>query len=172
MTRIFTALICLVLLSSSAFAFEVQQVKVQGKTITNQLDELSSERMAQTSLPIAKGEFWDKLFKCKILFDNKTHLYSVKMTDEIKALDGKIVQIQGFMYPLSMEEKQTHILLSKRTPVCFFCPPGEPNEILDVQLAKPTELNSDLVTIEGRFSLMDQKEEGIFFALKDAKVVK
>jgi hypothetical protein len=172
MTRILAAFICFVLLTPNAQAFEVQQVKVKGKTITNQLDEISSERMAQTSLPIAKGEFWDKLFKCKIVFDNKTHLYSVKTTDEIKALAGKTVQITGFMYPLSMEEKQQHILLSKRTPVCFFCPPGEPNEILDVQLAKPTEISSDLVTIEGRFEMTDQKEEGIFFVLKDAKLVK
>jgi hypothetical protein len=168
MIKYWLAIFCV--LAVPAMAFEIQ--KMPSKTIQDQLDEITTERMSQDKLPIAKGEFWDKLWKCKIHFDHKTQLYTAKVTDEVKALNGKTVQIPGFMYPLSFEEKQNHILLSKRTPVCFFCPPGEPNELLDVQLAKPTPINSDLVTLEGTFELTNRAEEGIFFVLKDAKLVK
>jgi len=163
-------LLILLILAGPVFAFDTKQLP--NKTISDQLDEVSAERQAQTSLPVAKDGFWDKLFQCKVTYTNKTHDYSVKLTDEVKKLSGTIVRIPGFMYPLSFEEKQTKILLSKRTPVCFFCPPGEPNEVLYVELAKPTPLNNDLITIEGRFELTNRKEEGIFFVLKDAKLVK
>ena len=56
---------------------------------------------------------------------------------KVKALVGKEVTISGFILPLESTEKFKHFILSKRTPTCPFCPPGEPNEIVDVMLDKP-----------------------------------
>ena len=138
----------------------------------NPQGEIAGERKAQNALPTAKDPLWDKLYQCKISFSNTNHKFSVKLTDDVKALNGQTVTLKGFMYPLSFEEKQKTILLSKRTPVCFFCPPGEPNELLSVEFAKSETLSSDVVTLKGTFVLENKQDEGIFFALKDASVVK
>ncbi len=132
--------------------------------------EVAGERKAQNALPTAKDPLWDKLYQCKISFNNNDHKFSVKLTDEIKALNGKTVMLKGFMYPLDFQEKQKTILLSKRTPVCFFCPPGEPNELLYIEFAKPEKLTGDPITLEGTFELENKQEEGIFFALKNTKI--
>lgn len=100
--------------------------------------------------------------------DEKTGTYSATFPDDVKKLNGQTVKISGFMLPLENSEKFTHFLLSKRTPTCFFCPPGEPNEIIEVFAQKPTEWADNLVTYQGQMNLIQGKEMGIFFQLKNA----
>jgi hypothetical protein len=91
------------------------------------------------------------------------------MPDEVSALDGHKVTITGFMLPLESSEKFTHFLLSKRTPTCPFCPPGEPNEVIDVTATKPVEWAEDAVKVTGIFGLMDDRKFGMFFKLTKAE---
>lgn len=126
------------------------------------------ERSAQDALPIAKDALWDTLTKTKIKVDEKKGLYNATFPDEVKKLNGQTIKISGFMVPLESEEKFSHFLLSKRTPTCFFCPPGEPNEIIEVYSEKPTEWLEELVTYEGKFELIDNKEMGVFFKMTGA----
>lgn len=128
----------------------------------------SDERSAQDALPKAKDALWDTLYKTKVKVDDKTGTYSATFPDEVKKLNGQTVKISGFMLPLENTEKFKHFLLSKRTPTCFFCPPGAPNEIIEVYADKPTEWIEDLVTYEGKFELMDNKEMGVFFKMSEA----
>lgn len=134
-------------------------------TITGQP---SDERAAQDGLPKAKDRLWDTLYKTKVKIDDKTGTYSATFPDEVRQLNGQTVKISGFMLPLENSEKFTHFLLSKRTPTCPFCPPGAPNEIIEVYAARPTEWAEDLVTYEGKFELMENKEMGVFFKMTDA----
>lgn len=128
----------------------------------------SEERAAQDSLPKSKDALWDTLYKTKVKVDEKDGTYSATFPDEVKRLDGQTIKISGFMLPLENSEKFSHFLLSKRTPTCFFCPPGAPNEIIEVYTTKPTEWVEDLVTYEGKFELMENKEMGVFFKLTEA----
>ncbi len=128
----------------------------------------TDERKAQDSLPKAKDALWDTLYKTEVKVDDKTGTYSAIFPNEVKKLNGQTVKISGFMLPLESTEKFTHFLLSKRTPTCFFCPPGAPNEIIEIYAAKPTEWIEDLITYEGKFELMENKEMGVFFKLSDA----
>lgn len=126
------------------------------------------ERSAQNTLPMAKDALWATLGKTKITVDEQKGLYNATFPDEVKKLNGQTVKISGFMVPLESDEKFTHFLLSKRTPTCFFCPPGEPNELIEVFSQKPTEWLEDLATYEGKFELVDDKEKGIFFKMTHA----
>lgn len=128
----------------------------------------SDERSVQDALPKAHDALWDTLYKTKIEVDKKTGDYSATFPNEVQKLNGQTIKISGFMLPLENSEKFTHFLLSKRTPTCFFCPPGEPNEIIEVYAAKPTEWVEDLVTYEGKFQLTRNKENGIFFRMLNA----
>jgi hypothetical protein len=128
----------------------------------------SDERSVQDTLAKAHDVLWDTLYKTKIEVDEKNGNYSAIFPNEVQKLNGQTIKISGFMLPLENSEKFTHFLLSKRTPTCFFCPPGEPNEIIEVYATKPTEWAEDLVTYEGKFELTRNKQTGIFFRMLNA----
>lgn len=129
-----------------------------------------TERQAQDLLPRSNDPTWDVLARTEVGYDDNTGLYSAKMPKEVTALDGQNVTITGFMLPLESSEKFTHFLLSKRTPTCPFCPPGEPDEVIDVTVVEPVEWAEDAVKVTGTFGLMDDRELGMFFKMTKAKV--
>jgi hypothetical protein len=128
-----------------------------------------AERRAQDKLPKSTDPMWDVLGKTKIHLNEKKGLYSATFPPEVKALVGKQVTIVGFMLPLEATEKFHHFILSKRTPTCPFCPPGEPNEIVDVWVDTPIAWNEDIVRVTGTFELMNNPELGLFFKLAKAQ---
>lgn len=150
-------------------AFGLCGFTTQGNT--DAIGQPKDERTAQDALPKSKDPMWAVLGKTVIHLDKKEWHYSAEYSPEVKALVGKKITISGFVLPLENTEKFTHFLISKRTPTCFFCPPGEPNEIVDVTLAKAVTWEKDMVTVEGVFGLMDNAELGVFFKL-DGAVVK
>lgn len=143
--------------------------KVEEKPLVELLQP-ADERKAQDALPKSHHVLWDTLIKTEIHLDAKKGLYSATYPEEVKALVGKEMTISGFMLPLEATEKFTHFLLSKRTPTCAFCPPGEPDEIIDVWLEKPTKWDDNLITITGTFTLINNPEFGLFFKLDKAKL--
>ena len=92
----------------------------------------ADERAAQDLLPMSQDPLWSVLAKTKILIDEQQGLYDAEFPEDVKHLDGQPVTVTGFMLPLEASDEFRHFLLSKRTPTCPFCPPGEPNEIVDV----------------------------------------
>lgn len=130
------------------------------------------ERKAQDTLPMSKDPVWETLQKTKIIVDQKKGYYSAKFPAAVKSMAGKQLTVSGFMLPLESKDKFKHFLLSKRTPTCPFCPPGEPNEIMDVWMANPISYTDDMVTVKGKFELMNDKEMGLFFKLKSASLAK
>jgi len=135
-------------------------------------DQPPGERKAQDQLPQSKNPLWGRLAKCASHFDTKTALYTIALSPEVKAMDGQTVTANGFVLPLDGSDKTRHFLLTKRTPVCMYCPPGEPNEVIEVTSKQAVDWNDDMVTLKGRFTLVNDGEKAIFFALKDAEAVK
>ena len=78
---------------------------------------------------------------------------------------GKSFKIQGFMLPLEMAERTRRFLLSPYTPVCFYHPPAEPNEVIEVFLDRPIRAGYHLVEVEGTLALTDNGEKGLFFQI-------
>jgi uncharacterized protein len=132
-------------------------------------DQPPGERNAQDQLPQSKDPLWGKLARCPSQYDTKTSLYAITLTPEVKALDGTDVTTQGFVLPLDGLDNTKHFLLTRRTPVCLFCPPGEPNEVIEVHAKKAVAWGDDMVTLKGRFKLVNDGEKAIFFTLDDAE---
>ncbi len=132
----------------------------------------SEERKAQEALPKSSHPLWKMLQQLKINYDKKSGIYSATYNDAIKSMVGKEIEITGFMLPLEPAEKFKHFLLSKRTPTCFFCPPGTPNEVIDVWMEKPIKWYEEPIKIKGRFALTNQQNLGLFFKIESARLVK
>lgn len=140
-----------------------------GKTVFAQ--EIKAERKAQNSLPRSRDPLWPKLRACKVILNEKSGLYSLMPTPDIKQLQGQTVRIKGFVLPLDGEDRTQHFLIGINTPVCLYHPPGEPNEVIEVQSLKPVQWSENQVTIEGIFGLINKREMGVFFSLTKARQV-
>jgi len=128
--------------------------------------ELRQERIAQQSLPKSGDPLWKVLRTTRITEDKRTGFYSAIHSPAVLALAGTTVSVTGFMLPIEQARETNHFLVSRRTPVCFFCPPGEPNEVVEVRTRKPRPAGYDQVKVTGRFSLADNGEKGLFFRIE------
>lgn len=113
-----------------------------------------------------EDQIWKSFAKCKVKL-NKDFSFSITFIPSVKAMNGKVTTISGYMLPLESTEKFTHFLLSRRAFTCAFCSPGEPNEIVEVFSTKPVMWKEDLVTVTGTLVLLNAGE-GIFFQMKNA----
>lgn len=134
--------------------------------------DLKKERAYQNGLPRSRDPIWPKLRACKVSFSNKTGLYSLTPTPDIKAMAGKLIKVRGFILPLDGLDLTKHFLLGVNTPVCLFHPPGEPNEVIEARSTKPVRWTENQISIEGQFNLIKNAEMGVFFSMSQAKQVK
>ena len=131
--------------------------------------ELSAERALQRTLPTARHPTWDRLRATRVHIDEATQLYRAIHPPEVRAMSGRRVTVRGYMLPLESAERTTHFLLSPYTPVCFFHPPAEPNEVVEVRTVRPIEAGYHLVEVTGRFALQDDGEKGLFFQIGEGR---
>lgn len=152
----------LTLLTVMAVTCAMREVKMPVKP---EMSQPAGERAAQELLPQSRNPLWQKLFACKIGYDNRKGLYSIVLTPEVKAMAGKTVTLSGFVLPMDGSDRTKHFLLTRRTPVCMFCPPGEPNEVVEVVIRRAVNWTDRLVTVTGTLVLINNGENGIFFKI-------
>ena len=129
------------------------------------LGQPADERAAQNKLPHAQSPVWAKFLASKVSYNNRTGLYSIAVTPEVKDLAGKPVTINGFVLPLDGSDHTSHFLLTRNTPVCMFCPPGEPNEVVEVISPHPILWTDKIVSVTGPLKLINNGEKGMFFQI-------
>lgn len=125
----------------------------------------ADERAVQNKLPHAQSPLWAKFLASKVRYNNRTGLYSIAVTPEVKALAGKPVTVSGFVLPLDANDHTSHFLLTRNTPVCMFCPPGEPNEVVEVIAPHPILWTDKIVSVTGPLKLINNGEKGMFFQI-------
>jgi hypothetical protein len=128
--------------------------------------EIRQERKVQQSLPMSVDLLWKVLRTTRISEDKRTGFFSAVHPPAVRALAGTTVSVTGFMLPIEQARQTSHFLVSRYTPVCFFCPPGDPNEVVEVRTRKPRPAGYDRVKVTGRFSLADNGEKGLFFRIE------
>jgi hypothetical protein len=133
--------------------------------LPHQTTEIRQERQVQKDLPQAGDPLWKVLRTTKVSGDAKTGLFIADHSAQVKALAGKTLTLSGFMLPLEQSDTTRHFLISRYTPVCFFCPPGDPNEVVEVRLRRPIQAGYSLVKVTGVFSLANNGEKGLFFRI-------
>ena len=130
----------------------------------------ADERALQDRLPQSHDALWSTLIKSKVAYNNRTGMYSISLSPAIRALANQQVTATGWVLPLDGSDHTKHFLLTRRTPVCMFCPPGEPNEVAEVVSATPIPWTDKLVRVSGVFSLVNNGEKGIFFKINASAI--
>ena len=113
---------------------------------------------------------WQQLKETKISIAPKTGQYFAAIPPAIQAMNGKPVTLSGYLVPIELAMETHHFLLSKRAPTCPFCPPGEPNEVVEVFSKQPMPWRDSFVTITGTMNLTDNPETGVFFQIKEGVI--
>ena len=132
-------------------------------------DIICQERRTQQNLPHSPDPIWPILKKCRVTLDRASGTYQLVPTPEVQAMAGKQVRVGGFVVPLDGSDQTKDFLIGVNTPVCFYHPPGDPNEVLEVQSDRPITWDDKPTTIQGTFSLIDNGEMGVFFKLVKAR---
>jgi len=128
------------------------------------------EAAAQKLLPKVRDALWSKLIKCEVSYDDKSDVYSIRVTPEVKALDGQTVTVRGFVLPMDGSDRTKHFLVSRNTPVCMYCPPGQPNEVIEVRSTQAIEWTDKITTVTGKLRLINDGEKALFFKIENAQV--
>ena len=136
---------------------------------TAQVQE-AGERSAQARLPQGKTALWSTLRTTRIGMNEARGVFTATHSPAVKALVGRTVTLAGFVMPLDAASRGNHFLLSKYTPVCAFCPPGEPNEVVEITTARPIAYTAKLVSVTGTFALENNGDNGLFFKMASATV--
>ena len=108
----------------------------------------------------------------KISKDNFGQLYVPVFSDNIKKLEGKVVEADGYIIPFEGMFKPNHIILSSLPLAeCFFCGSGGPETVMEVMLTNPIKYTSKRVKVKGRLTLNADDPEKLMYILKDAQLI-
>jgi hypothetical protein len=108
----------------------------------------------------------------KISKDNFGELYVPVFSDNIKKLEGKVVEADGYIIPFEGMFKPNHIILSSLPLAeCFFCGSGGPETVMEVMLTNPIKYTSKRVKMKGKLTLNANDPEKLMYILKDAQLI-
>ena len=118
---------------------------------------------------------WDELMNLEVTVETLAALQSVfhvSYPDSLKAKDGTVVRIRGFMYPLEAGETHTYFLLSALPPSCPFCLPASARGLVEVTCDEGVRYTLEPVLLEGRFELLEEDDAlgtGLHYRLNNAR---
>ena len=119
-------------------------------------------------------EIWKSLSEVtyKISQDNFGEVYDPVVSEDIKKLEGKVVEADGYIIPFEGMFKPTHIILSSLPLAeCFFCGSGGPETVMEVMLSSPIKYTSKRVKVRGKLTLNTADPEKLMYILKEAVLV-
>lgn len=135
--------------------------EIPGHTIHNQ---------APDAPPAALS--WEELMALEVRVETPAPLqtvFHVSYPDSLKARDGAVVRIKGFMYPLEAGEAHTYFLLSALPPSCPFCLPASSRGLVEVRCDEGIRYTLEPVLLEGRFELLEDAATGLHYRLDNAR---
>ena len=134
---------------------------------TDHRPELQASPLPQ----MMKGSLWETL--ATVSYDPYAPTFVPIFSDTLNKMNGKYVELVGFMIPLSAQKKQARFVL---TPYslggCSFCAGGGgPESLVDIRPSKPVDFTYYPVTITGRLELLQKDPSELFFRISKAEVV-
>ena len=97
-------------------------------------------------------------------------MYAPVFSDTLKKLDGKLVEVEGFVIPF--DETGKEIALSANPfASCFFCGKGSPASVMSMKLAKPgKKYKMDaFLKFTGRLRLNYSNPKEFYYVLEKAE---
>ena len=98
--------------------------------------------------------------------------YRPKFSEKIKKLDTKEILVQGYMFPLEQDDKQSLFLLGPFPLSCPYHPHTQSNLLIEVHADKPVLFSYDAINIRGKLELVPKDDEyNMFYRLKNAVLI-
>ncbi len=108
----------------------------------------------------------------KISEDQFGELYVPVFSENIKKLEGKVVEAEGYIIPFEGMFKPEHIILSSLPLAeCFFCGSGGPETVMEVMMANPIKYTSKRVKVRGKLTLNAKDPEKLMYILKEGQLI-
>lgn len=120
------------------------------------------------------GEFAKTKFEPKYYEKLGEYIFYPSFSNQLKALVGKEITLEGFYVPYAPEDGNYIILSKYPNNQCFFCGVGGPESVTEVFL-KDTSLKfhvDDVVTVKGKLKLNTDDIDHMNFIITDAVIVK
>ncbi len=130
--------------------------------------------LAQTPKFDAWNEFAKTKFEPKYYEKLGEYLFFPTFSDNLKALEGKEITMEGYYVPFAPEEGNYIILSKYPMSQCFFCGGGGPESIAEVTFkgSTPKFQVDDLITVKGKLKLNASDIDHVNFILEEAVLVK
>ena len=95
-----------------------------------------------------------------------------KFSESVKEMDGKEVQIRGFIIPVDIVQDY-YVLSANQYSSCFFCGQAGPESVMEIQMIKKYEgLRMDqVITYKGTLKLNVDDIYQLNYILEDAEIV-
>jgi len=93
----------------------------------------------------------------------------------VKALEGKQMEVEGFIIPLTGKVEQSHFMLSRYPQsMCFFCGAAGPETAMQVFMAEEVKVayTDEKITVRGTLHINDKDANNPLYTLSDATVIK
>ncbi len=117
---------------------------------------------------------WPKLIDINVVVrsDQYGEYDAPVFTNAVKALEGKVVYLPGYMVPFEGGYKESHFMFSALPlQACFFCGVGGPESVIEVEAKNAIKFTFKPVEIKGILSLNDDDPDRMFYILKNAEFV-
>jgi hypothetical protein len=114
---------------------------------------------------------WDSLSRVNIQYDEGEDTSWI-FGPGIPALDGQVISLEGYLYPLDGETRSSHFAVS-RLPIqsCFFCGYGGPESVVEVFTDKQIAYTESLVKVTGRLTVNYDDPHKLLYTLHHATLV-
>lgn len=102
------------------------------------------------------------------------YFFYPNFNEELKALEGKTLDLQGFYIPLDLKQKSTIILSKYPMAECFFCGGGGPESVAVAHLRNlpSRKLKMDqIIKVRGTLQLNADDVEEMTFIINNATII-
>ncbi len=89
-----------------------------------------------------------------------------------RTLNGKVVTLDGYIYPLTNGKTHQHFVLSALPlATCFFCGGAGPETVAEVFSVKPVPFTEKKITLKGKLTLIESRENDLMYRLTEAELL-
>ncbi|NVK86369.1 MAG: hypothetical protein HWE21_18720 [Cytophagia bacterium] len=93
-------------------------------------------------------------------------------SEEVKKLDGKTIELQGWMIPLEELQGETYFVLSSLPFAnCFFCGGAGPETVAEVFSKEKIKYTEKRITVRGKLEINSDDPMKLMYILQDAEIV-
>lgn len=117
---------------------------------------------------------WPKLYDITFVkaTDDLGEFDKPVFTDKVKALNGKVITLPGYMVPFENGFKGAHFMFSSMPlNACFFCGVGGPETVIEVNSKAVVSYTEKPIEIKGTLRLNEKDPEKMIYILDNAEIV-